>query len=184
MRNGRVSAGDLLIAPPGVADERFENAVIMVVHHGDYSVGFCINRPSEYTANEILETMQLGHDCPIFWGGPQNANTVWMLHDTTWSCASSVQITPNWFMTSHTEMFDALNSEHYPERYMLLYGGCIWAPGQLEGEIAGIRPWSVRNSWLVLRDPDPNWIGDCDPDDLWAQSVILANKQTVNNWFL
>ena len=178
----RLSAGDLLIAPPGMADEQFENAVIMLVHHDVYSVGFCINQPSEYTANQLLESMQLDQDCPMFWGGPQNTGTVWMLHDPSWTCKASVSVTKDWSMTSHTEMFEALNSENYPDRYVMLYGGCIWAPGQLEGELAGIRPWSARNSWLILQDPDPRWLVECDPDDMWAQATILAGKQAVDTW--
>ena len=79
-------------------------------------------------------------------------------------------------------MFHELAQGHYPERYRITFGFASWAKGQLEAELAGVPPFNVNTSWLIWRNPDPEFILDIDPEDLWAVAAEQCAHQTVSTW--
>jgi putative transcriptional regulator len=179
-----ICAGDLLISPPGIRDPRFAKTVLMVAHHETTSLAFCLNRPTNYQVSQLIRDQGLGldPDIAVYWGGPVNTQTVWMIHDPTWRMQHSIEITEDWLMTSHTEMFKPLAQGHRPLRYWVVCGCASWAPGQLDSEILGDPPWSKHHSWLTLSGPDPDWLTDTDSQDLWIASTDLCARRTVSQW--
>jgi len=181
----RLSAGDLLVAPPSIIDRRFEKTVMLITHHNSRGAfALCLNRETEHTVNDILEPLELQLNCnvPLYWGGPVNPNTIWMLHDNSWQIENSLPVDNNWSVTSHTEMFEKMIDGEIPSRFRIFYGHAAWAPGQLEGELKGEEPWSQEHSWLVVNNPDPDWVIDMDIEHMWTSGCSISGQQAVESW--
>ncbi len=181
----RLSAGDLLIAPPSIIDHRFEKTVMFLTHTNSRGAfALCMNRQSDHTVNDILEPIEikLDDDQPLYWGGPVHPNTIWMLHDKQWSVENTLPVDDHWSVTSHTEMFDRLTRGDYPDRFRIFYGHASWGPGQLEGELRGEEPWSKEHSWLTVSNPDPDWLMGSEINHLWTSSCSISGQQAVESW--
>lgn len=180
-----LAGGDLIIAPPQIADPRFRRSVLMVTHdHGHGTFAICLNRPTDHPLSQILEPIdiKLDWDQELFWGGPVNAQTVWMLHDTGWRNQYTIPVNDHWSITSHVSMFEQLKSGDLPSRQRISFGFASWAPGQLLAELTGQHPWTHSHSWLILNRPDPDWLISVDPDDMWAQAMQQCGTQAVEHW--
>lgn len=181
-----IKQGDLLIAPPGMPDHRFNKTVMLVTSHQNTSMAFCLNRRTKFNLSNVLSEINLDidleHDTQLYWGGPVFTNTVWLLHDNDWQHEMSVEIDQNWSMCSHQSMFNEIALGNVPNNYRIFFGCASWGPGQLESEINGDPPWSKNHSWLILEKPDPLWLLKCDLEDLWIQSCDSCSRKAVNQW--
>lgn len=181
-----INPGDLLIAPPGMPDHRFSKTVMFLTSHNSTSMAFCLNRKTKFNLNNVLSEINLEldsyQDTQLFWGGPVFTNTVWLLHDNNWQHDTSIDVNQHWSITSHYTMFNEIAKGNMPEKYRIFFGCASWGPGQLESEIEGNHPWSKNNSWLTLENPDPDWLLNCDIDDLWIQSTDLCSKKAIDQW--
>lgn len=181
----RLSAGDLLVAPPSIIDQRFEKTVLMITHHNPRGAfALCLNRGTDHCVNDIIEPLDLRLDieAPLYWGGPVNVNTIWMLHDKAWSIENTLPVDDNWAVTSHTEMFEKMIEGSIPKKFRIFYGHAAWGPGQLDGELKGEEPWSQEHSWLIVNRPDPDWIIEMDVEHLWTSSCSISGQQAVESW--
>jgi putative transcriptional regulator len=179
-----IEVGDLLIAPPKITDSRFEKSVLLIAHHRETSLAFCLNKKTGHRLSDIVRELNLNlpQDIDLYWGGPVHTNTVWMIHDSSWQHDATVQINDEWFFTSHFSMFHQMADRDMPERFRIVFGCASWAPGQLEAELEGSPPWSKNHSWLVLEKPDPEWLLECDVNKLWIDSTDLCSKKAVAQW--
>lgn len=180
-----VGTGDLLIAPPNMLDSRFASTVMLITaHEEDMSMALCLNKVTEHTLSDILEpiNLTLDQDPEIYWGGPVASNTVWMLHDDSWSTENTVYINSDWAVTSHYEMFNIIAKIGWPEQYRIMFGHCAWAQGQLEGELSGKEPWDHNHSWLVANKPTPEWLLGCDASRMWSLATNYCSHQAVGSW--
>lgn len=180
-----IHSSTLLIAPPGIPDRRFRNSVIMMTHsneQGDF--GLCVNRLTAHGLQEVTQSLDLGPvpDLSLYWGGPVNPGTIWMLHDTGWSIDQTVEINQQWAMTSHAEMFTAIADGHEPLHYRMFMGFCAWKPGQLSCELMGEKPWSHNHSWLTAENLGPEWLLGQDSDQVWESATTLSSHQAVDSW--
>lgn len=181
----RLSAGDLLVAPPSIIDQRFEKTVMFLTHSNPRGAfALCLNKQTDHTVNEILDSLdlQLDLDVPLYWGGPVSPNTIWMLHDKGWEIENTLAVDENWAVTSHTKMFEKMMAGDLPNKFRVFYGHAAWGPGQLEGELKGEEPWSQEHSWLVVNRPDPDWIIEMDPEHLWSSGCSVSGQQAVESW--
>ncbi len=180
-----MNVGDMLVAPPNMKDPRFNKSVILLTRANDHrSQGFVLNKRTNHGVNHLIDDtgLTLDQNYPLYWGGPVSPNTVWMLHDAGWGLEQTIPINDEWSMTSHRNMFEALKIGHTPSRFRILYGFAGWGSDQLENEIRGEYPWTQNSSWLILHNPDPNWIVDRDADDLWTDAITFTANQTVSTW--
>lgn len=184
----KIETTDLLIAPPNMPDPRFRDSVIMISYFADTGAhGLCVNKPSGHTLDEIIsDNNDLNTDAvprlPIYWGGPVNQNSIWMLHSTDWRCDKTALISPSWALTSSSKMFERLCLGDYPKQFRLFIGYASWAPGQLDHELEGVGPWTKENSWLTAHNLGPEWLFEQDVDTLWASVVTLSCHQAVDSW--
>ena len=181
----KVSSGSLLIAPPTFPEGCFSETVHLVTHHttgGTFAL--CLNQPTDLTLQDVLVDLNIAADVnfPMYWGGPVDPTSVWMLHDAEWECGSTIQFHKDWAMTSNKEMLYMMAEGNLPRYFRLMYGFCSWGRGQLEAELAGHEPWSPQTSWLVADNPDPNWLMEEPIEDLWHTSTMLSAHQAVNKW--
>ena len=177
-------AGDVIIAPPRMQDQRFAKTVIMLTNFKQGAVfGLCVNKPSAHSVQDLTPELDvhIDHDIPLYWGGPVNPQTIWMLHDTGWQIDASVQINQHWAMTSHRSMFHHLADGDRPSNFILTFGFCGWGKGQLEGELKGDPPWSVESSWLVWDQPDSHLL-EVESSELWRIATEQSAHQAVSHW--
>lgn len=178
-------AGDLLLSPPNLPDNRFNRSVILLTNNSYRgSFGLCMNRLSDHNVNEILTPLDivLENDLPLYWGGPVNPTTVWMLHDNDWHIEGTVPVDEHWSLTSSSSMFETLHQGSLPGKFRIFFGHSSWAPGQLESELKGQQPWNHQHSWLTVKRPNPRWLIDCEAENLWTTSCNICSHQAVDSW--
>lgn len=183
----QIRRGDLLIAPAAMRDPRFRKSVILITHHHrEGSYGLCLNRLSGHSVQDVISEAGLNLDCelqmPLYWGGPVQPGTIWMLHDPEWTVEHTVVINEHWSMTSHTEMFYHLGNQDLPRYFRIFHGYSGWAPEQLQMEIDSQGPWSNQSSWLTVSQIKPELVLEQDESQLWTASVELSAKQAMDLW--
>jgi len=182
----KLTLPSLLIAPPGQTDPRFHHAVTLIFSHdSEYgSLGLCLNKPTLTTVSDLSLDL-IDHvplEFPIYWGGPENTHTLWMLHSTDWSCEGTVEIDDNWALSSSVEMFEHMTQGRVPREFRIFAGHCSWEPGQLAQELQGVEPYTVHDSWLVAPATTPEWAFDQPEDFIWGRATALSAQQAVNQW--
>ena len=179
-----VNSGDLLIAPACMPDPRFHKSVLLLSHdNSEGSFALCLNRPLDRRVREILDDrLMLNLNMPLYWGGPVNPQTIWMLHDSEWHCEHTISVNDHWSMTSHLSMFQSIANGDHPDYFRIFSGYAAWSVGQLEMEMEGRGPWRPESSWLIARNVSPDWALEQDETDLWSQAVELSAKQAVGQW--
>jgi putative transcriptional regulator len=159
--------GQMLIAMPGMPDERFQRAVIFLcAHSSEGAMGLVVNkRARSLGLSELLVQLEIiGKDqaphlperaerVPVLSGGPVEARRGFVLHSTDVTIAeSTVPIGANLGLTITIDMLRAIARGEGPETALLALGCASWGAGQLEREIR-------QNTWLH---------GPLDPDLLFG----------------
>lgn len=176
----QILAGDLLIAPPSLSHSQFAGAVILLAR-GEPGMGFVLNRATTTELQRIAPLVtQHGH-CEIYWGGPINTHTVWMLHSSDWSLHNTVEINSQWSVTSNMQMFDHVNHLGWPRHWRVFAGCSVWKAGQLQQEIDQLS--SRDQGWLVAHAPSADQLLSTPHRDLWQASCEWAKTQAVAQWF-
>lgn len=170
--DGDSLAGKLLIAMPGIGDERFEKSVILLcMHTPEAAMGLVINKlKGDIVLGDVLE--HLGVDAPdpvttrsVLDGGPVKPDRGYVLHTRDFDAGNATQIvTDRLRLTATREVLEVLGDEGAaPERYVLALGYAGWGPGQLETEI-------LKNAWLVT-DPDEEIVFGEAHDKKWVRAI-------------
>lgn len=150
--------GQFLVAMPGMGDERFQDAVIYLVGHGDEgAMGLVVNQSLEdMRFADILEELDLGETSEIIRlpdtvrnrevlrGGPVQRSRGFVLHSSDYFREdNSYQVSDEICLTATLDVLKAIAFDSQPADSLLALGYCGWSPGQLEGEIQG-------NGWLTV----------------------------------
>jgi putative transcriptional regulator len=147
-------AGKLLIAMPGMGDERFERSVILLCAHSDEgAMGLVVNKPSaDLSFSSLLDQLNIprapeGRDIRVHLGGPVERGRGFVLHSDEYRTRGATMTVPGGFgMTATVDVLAALARGAGPEAALLALGYSGWGPGQLEAEIS-------RNDWLTADAP-------------------------------
>ncbi|MDX7952089.1 YqgE/AlgH family protein [Lichenihabitans sp. Uapishka_5] len=146
--------GQMIVAMPGMTDERFSRSVIyLCAHSQDGAMGIVINHPArKVTFSEILVQLDvLGgplvaggsvDDVPVVRGGPVEAGRGFVLHTADYFVDNStLPIDYDVSLTATLDVLRAIAQGHGPRKAVLALGYAGWSPGQLEAEIQD-------NGWL------------------------------------
>ncbi|MGB5093299.1 MAG: YqgE/AlgH family protein [Parvibaculum sp.] len=151
--------GKMLIAMPGMGDDRFARTLIyLCVHNPEGAMGIVVNKPAPHvTLPDLLEQLSIvaPHEkdhvdiaCPVLTGGPVEGGRGFVLHTQDYySEDSTLPVDTDIGLTATVDILRAMATGCGPKRALLALGYAGWAPGQLEGEIQA-------NGWLHC-DPDP-----------------------------
>ena len=84
--------GRLLIAEPSILnDSSFNRAIILITEHTDNnSVGFILNRPLEYTIQDLLPEIE--SDFIIYQGGPVEQDNLYFVHRVPELIPESIEV--------------------------------------------------------------------------------------------
>jgi putative transcriptional regulator len=163
--------GKLLIALPGMSDERFAQTVIyMCAHSANGAMGIVINKPipglsfSGLMEQLEIETPQAFDDFPILFGGPVDNRRGFVLHSSDYDSAdATLPVTEDISLTATLDILRAIAEGAGPKRSILALGYAGWGPGQVETEFQD-------NGWLHC-DADPTIVFDLEPDHKWRAAL-------------
>lgn len=150
--------GQFLVAMPGMGDERFHEAVIYLVGHGDEgAMGLVVNQSlDDMRFTDILEELELSEKDAlirlpdsiksrrVLRGGPVQTSRGFVLHSPDYFRAgNSYVVNDEICLTATLDVLKAVAFEETPAESLFALGYCGWSPGQLEDEIKG-------NGWLTV----------------------------------
>jgi putative transcriptional regulator len=158
--------GKLLIADPSILnDSSFNRTIILLTEHTqNNTVGFILNRPLEYSINDLLPDVNC--DFSIYQGGPVEQDNLYFVHKVPDLISESIEISNGIFWGGNFESLkNALNNELISEndiRFFLGYSG--WTKNQLEREINS-------KSWFVSENDYEN-IFATNEEILWREKLL------------
>jgi putative transcriptional regulator len=157
--------GQMLIAMPGMMDERFQRTVIYIcAHSAEGAMGIVVNKPaSDLSFPDLLvqldvipekDTIRLPRrveQMNVLIGGPVETSRGFVLHTPDFFIdQSTLPIDDGICLTATIDILRAIAKGKGPESAVLALGYAGWSAGQLESEIQA-------NGWLSC-EADPNII--------------------------
>ena len=137
-----------LLTVPQVELDYFSSSLIYICDHSkEGSLGFVINKPSDYLVNEFLNQVNLGINKElstnrILSGGPVSKNQCFVIHSSESIYESSKKISKKAYLSSGWDVLEAISDGSGPKEFEIALGYAGWGPGQLETEIS-------KNVWLT-----------------------------------
>jgi putative transcriptional regulator len=148
--------GQLLVAMPGMADQRFARSVIFLCAHSeDGAMGLILNQPSRVknfpellvqlniiAPEERISLPRCANQIQVLTGGPVQTDRGFVLHSPDFHLTNStLPIDDSVSLTATVDILRAIAAGEGPDRALLALGYAGWDAGQLETEIQ-------HNGWL------------------------------------
>lgn len=148
--------GQMLVAMPGMTDERFQRTVIyMCAHSAEGAMGIVINRPAaDVSFSDLLVQLGIVPDAAeirvparvermsVLVGGPVETSRGFVLHSPDFFIdESTLTIDDEVCLTATIDILRAIAKGGGPKTAVLALGYAGWGAGQLESEIQA-------NGWL------------------------------------
>ena len=169
-QDGSYVTGQLLIAMPGMRDERFAKSVIyMCAHTEEGAMGLVLNqRLDSLTFAELISQLELGEkdlskDVPVHFGGPVESGRWFVLHTSDYQQDATLEVVNGVALTATVDILKAIAQGKGPQKSLLALGYAGWGPGQLDMEIRA-------NGWLQVPS-DSEIIFDIEPDTKWERAI-------------
>ena len=169
-QDGSYVTGQLLIAMPGMRDERFAKSVIyMCAHSEEGAMGLVLNqRLDSLTFAELISQLELDEkhlskDVPVHFGGPVESGRGFVLHTSDYQQDATLEVVNGVALTASVEILKAIAQGKGPQKSLLALGYAGWGPGQLDMEIKA-------NGWLQVPS-DSEIIFDIEPDTKWERAI-------------
>ena len=160
----------LLVAMPGMSDERFARSVVFLCAHSEEgAMGIVINRELEsLTFEELIEQLDLKPggtrvDLPVQAGGPVETGRGFVLHSVDYRHEGTLVVGEDVALTATVDILRAIAQGEGPRRRILALGYAGWSPGQLEAEIRA-------NGWLNVA-ADADLVFDPALDEKWERAM-------------
>lgn len=148
--------GQMLVAMPGMLDDRFQRTVIyLCAHSAEGAMGIVLNRPAaDLSFSELLVQLEIVpaadeirlpqrlERMSVLMGGPVETSRGFVLHTPDFFIdESTLPIDDEVCLTATIDILRAIARGKGPESAVLALGYAGWSPGQLESEIQA-------NGWL------------------------------------
>jgi putative transcriptional regulator len=163
-------SGKLLLAMPGMADPRFERAVIaMCVHDENGAIGIGIGQKrAGMSFRGLLKQLDIepgsAPDNAVHHGGPVEPGRGFVLHSSDWGGQDTLHVNgPGgelFAMTGTIDILRAIAEGRGPERWIAALGYAGWGEGQLDEEM-------TRHGWFAAQGT-PKILFDTPTDERWA----------------
>ncbi|KAE9632632.1 YqgE/AlgH family protein [Parasedimentitalea maritima] len=164
--------GKLLIAMPGMGDERFDHTVVFLCSHTeDGAMGLIINKTApEVQLSDLLRQLDITAEpasqgeLPVRFGGPVETQRGFVLHTPDYEASlNSLHVSPEFSMTATLDILEDIAVGQGPEKVLMMLGYAGWGPEQLESEIA-------QNGWLTA-EADAGLVFDMDDGGKWGAAL-------------
>ena len=169
MDGPRFLSGKLLLAMPGMADPRFDHAVIaMAVHDEHGAVGIGIGQlRAGIRFRALLRQLEVdpgdAPDCVVHHGGPVEPGRGFVLHSEDWGGQDTIRIVganhAAFAMTGTIDILKAIAEGRGPSRWLIALGYAGWEGGQLDQEM-------TRHGWFAA-EGSPGLLFDTPTEERW-----------------
>ena len=163
-------SGKLLLAMPGMADPRFERAVIaMCVHDENGAIGIGVgHKRAGISFRGLLNQLDIepdqAPDCAVHHGGPVEPGRGFILHSTDWGGQDTLHVAgPKgeiFAMTGTIDILKAIAEGSGPTKWIAALGYAGWGEGQLDEEM-------TRHGWFAAQG-DADILFETPTDERWA----------------
>lgn len=170
-----------LISLPTIPQGSFHKSLVYVNEHtGDGAHGWIVNQQLEdSTATKLRNGMKLNLNCPVFYGGPVDVNSAYIIHSKDFHIPSTISLNNDLSLTRDKAVIDILNIGQYPEYWRLVVGSSTWGSGQLESEILGSRTNGV-SSWSYI-DFTTKLMWNTLPSEQWNTGIEKYAEHMTKN---
>lgn len=159
--------GHLLIAEPSIiGDVSFNRSIILLADHNkEGSIGFILNKPLEYTINDLIPEVEA--QFKVYNGGPVEQDNLYFIHKVPELIPDSIEISLGIYwggdFNTVAELIatNQLSEKHI--RFFLGYSG--WNSNQLEEELKS-------NSWIVTENVYKKSIIEKDYETFWKEKMM------------
>lgn len=159
--------GNILISEPFLQDFCFQRSVILLVEHdSDGSMGFVLNKKTEYIVNTFFPDLEALPEIPIYLGGPVSPNRLFFIHTLeSVTTPETIRINDHLFFDGDFDALKAYIQAGHPiegkVKFFIGYSG--WLKGQLGQEIK-------NDSWVVYHASNESVL-NADGESFWKSSV-------------
>ena len=167
MTTKKPTKGKLLIAEPSIiGDVSFNRSVVLLANHGNEgSVGFILNKPLNYTLEELIPEIASG--MIVYNGGPVEQDNLYFIHRVPELIPDSIEISSGIYwggdFETVVELVSAKLISENEIRFFLGYSG--WHSHQLDQELNS-------NSWIVVDNEYKKDIITRAMPDLWKEKML------------
>ena len=166
--------GHLLIAEPStIGDVSFNRSVVLLAEHNDEgSIGFILNKPLNYTINDLLPEIEASFK--IYNGGPVEQDNLYFIHNIPEIIPNSIEISNGIYWggdfetTKHLINTGEINKNNI--RFFLGYSG--WSVNQLEMEMQ-------ENAWIVSENSLKKKLLSKSSNQFWKEKIIEQGGEDV-----
>jgi putative transcriptional regulator len=170
--------GQMLVAMPGMLDERFARSVIyLCAHSEDGAMGIVINRPANAVKfpdllvqldviekEDVIRLPRMAGSMQVLKGGPVETERGFVLHTNDFFIDNStLPIDKGVSLTATVDILRAIAAGSGPDRAVLALGYAGWQAGQLESEMQ-------HNGWLNV-PADTSLIFDAALDSKYERAI-------------
>ncbi len=168
--NEKYLTGKCLISMPGIADERFDKALIYICSHNkDGAMGFVVNKKiKEFSFTDLANQLPIRTIKPIapmdlYQGGPLEKVRGFVLHSVDYLKGDSIVIDKNIAISSSIDILADIAFGNGPKDNLIALGYASWQPNQLEQEI-------INNVWMVAPS-SPELVFRTKDEDKWQKAM-------------
>ncbi|HLS12573.1 MAG TPA: YqgE/AlgH family protein [Flavobacteriaceae bacterium] len=159
--------GQLLIAEPSsINDDSFSRSIILLVAcNTEGSVGFIMNKPSDYTLKSFIPDIQ--NDFVVYIGGPVEQQSLYFIHTRPDLIDNSLEISKGLYWGGNFQQVikKVENQEIKFNEIKFFLGYSGWATNQLEDELQ-------NNSWLLTDNSYRKSLLVKSDSDFWKEKMI------------
>ena len=159
--------GDLLIAKPAIiGDVSFNRSIVLLADHSNEgSIGFILNKPLNYTINNLIPELEATFK--VYNGGPVEQDNLYFIHKIPQLIPDSIEISLGiYWGGDFTKVAELIKNETIQEndiRFFLGYSG--WESAQLENELKS-------SSWVVTENIYKKHIIEKDYETFWKEKML------------
>ncbi|OBQ52860.1 YqgE/AlgH family protein [Tamlana sp. s12] len=159
--------GDLLIAEPAIiGDVSFNRSIVLLADHSEEgSIGFILNKPLDYTINELIPEVQATFK--VYNGGPVEQDNLYFIHKIPQLIPNSIEISLGIYWGGDfnrvAELIKGNVINENDIRFFLGYSG--WDTNQLDSELKS-------HSWVVSENIYEKDIIEKDYESFWKEKML------------
>ena len=163
-------SGKFLLAMPGMADPRFERAVIaLCMHDENGAIGVGVgHKRAGISFRGLLKQLDIdpgqAPDCAVHHGGPVEPGRGFVLHSSDWGGQDTLHVNgvagPLFGMTGTLDVLKAIAEGRGPSKWIAALGYAGWGEGQLDEEM-------TRHGWFAAQG-QASILFDTPSDERWA----------------
>lgn len=174
MTSEKIEKGLLLIAEPTIiGDMSFNRSVILIADHNhEGSVGFILNKPLEYTINDLIPEINTSFE--VYNGGPVEQDNLYFIHNVPELITNSIEISNGIFWGGDFDLTrDLINEGKINKeniRFFLGYSG--WSSNQLESELQS-------NSWILSKNTNEYGILEKSSVHFWKEKIMELGGEYI-----